>query len=407
MDYKIAYIEILEKLRKFIDCWRNYPPDNVSYEDVIDDLEYRVPELKESEDERIRKGLMEHLNELKEQSVEGSHLKRPEHYDAWIAWLEKQGEQNLANSAKTRKDEPKFKVGDWLVHRKLVGETFHITQINEPYYYLTNLGSFIKFGEEDKYRLWTIKDAKVGDVLYTPKGLGVEGIFLIGGWKQGDVTGRTLCSNIGYRVEDDEIITGGIGAIWWEGVIDPFFPATKEQRDLLFQKMKEAGYEWDAERKEVKKVEQKSVEWSEKDEGIASRIMTALENCESEWCENKKEEKDWLKTLKNRVQPQPKSEWSKEDERLRDFCIAKIEDELEQIRNDKYGHSEIISDLKEGCRERIKWLESLKERYTWKPSDEQMKCLLNAEGVLRADNRIAMAQKLSSLYNDLKALCDK
>ena len=29
-------------------------------------------------------------------------------------------------------------------------------------------------------------------------------------------------------------------------------PATKEQRDLLFQKMKEAGYEWDAEKKELK-----------------------------------------------------------------------------------------------------------------------------------------------------------
>ena len=28
-------------------------------------------------------------------------------------------------------------------------------------------------------------------------------------------------------------------------------PATKEQRDLLFQKMKEAGYEWDADKKEL------------------------------------------------------------------------------------------------------------------------------------------------------------
>lgn len=30
-------------------------------------------------------------------------------------------------------------------------------------------------------------------------------------------------------------------------------PATKEQRDLLFQKMKEASYEWDAEEKELRK----------------------------------------------------------------------------------------------------------------------------------------------------------
>ena len=31
-------------------------------------------------------------------------------------------------------------------------------------------------------------------------------------------------------------------------------PATKEQRSIMFQKMKEAGYEWDAEKKEPKKI---------------------------------------------------------------------------------------------------------------------------------------------------------
>ena len=33
-----------------------------------------------------------------------------------------------------------------------------------------------------------------------------------------------------------------------------FQPATKEQSDLLFQKMREAGYEWDTEKKELKKI---------------------------------------------------------------------------------------------------------------------------------------------------------
>lgn len=46
-------------------------------------------------------------------------------------------------------------------------------------------------------------------------------------------------------------------------------------------------------------------EWSDEDEGIVSRIMTDLENCESEWGSNKEEEKDWLKSLKDRVQPHP------------------------------------------------------------------------------------------------------
>ncbi len=37
-------------------------------------------------------------------------------------------------------------------------------------------------------------------------------------------------------------------------------PATKEQRDLLFQKMEEAGYEWDGEKKELKKIEPKKLD---------------------------------------------------------------------------------------------------------------------------------------------------
>lgn len=35
-------------------------------------------------------------------------------------------------------------------------------------------------------------------------------------------------------------------------------PATKEQRDMLFRKMKEAGYEWNGEKKELKKAGSKT-----------------------------------------------------------------------------------------------------------------------------------------------------
>ena len=54
-------------------------------------------------------------------------------------------------------------------------------------------------------------------------------------------------------------------------------PATKIQRDFLFRKIKEAGYEWDAEKyewdaekKELKKIEQKSATMS---------IDEAIEHC--------------------------------------------------------------------------------------------------------------------------------
>lgn len=94
MDYKIAYIEILEKLRKFLDCWRNCPTDNYSYEDVIDDLENRVPELKENEDERIRRELIDFIKDAK-QSLElqerDNNKWQIEQFEIYIAWLEKQG----------------------------------------------------------------------------------------------------------------------------------------------------------------------------------------------------------------------------------------------------------------------------------------------------------------------------
>ena len=57
-------------------------------------IERIFPELKESEDERIRTGLIHHLKELREWKAGSmSPIKVKEHYDAWIAYLEKQKEQ--------------------------------------------------------------------------------------------------------------------------------------------------------------------------------------------------------------------------------------------------------------------------------------------------------------------------
>jgi hypothetical protein len=54
--------------------------------------------------------------------------------------------------------------------------------------------------------------------------------------------------------------------------------------------------------------------------------------------------------------------WSEEDERICQCLIENQDEALDEVRNDKYGHSEIISDLKEMYYERINWLKSLKER---------------------------------------------
>ena len=103
--------------------------------------------------------------------------------------------------------------------------------------------------------------------------------------------------------------------------------------------------------------------WSEEDEAGLGDAMWAIEQART----IAKDENDmgnlwyaehWLKSLKERVQPQPKQEWSEEDENLFE--------EIKRCVGIQYP-------LGNPCI--FKFLKSLKDRYTLKPSDEQMKVL--------------------------------
>lgn len=78
--------------------------------------------------------------------------------------------------------------------------------------------------------------------------------------------------------------------------------------------------------------------------------------------------------------------WDEKDERIKDNCIK-------YIKASCLDHKEFI--------ECIDWLESLKERYGWKPTDEQMK-QLGWVAVQNKDNMIG--KELMPLYQDLKKL---
>ena len=83
--------------------------------------------------------------------------------------------------------------------------------------------------------------------------------------------------------------------------IEGAHPATKEQRDLLFHKMHEAGYEWDAENKELIKIEHKTA-WSEKDNEHVNSLLKRLDGlCRKEFTTTRfaiNEDENWLKSLK-------------------------------------------------------------------------------------------------------------
>jgi hypothetical protein len=86
------------------------------------------------------------------------------------------------------------------------------------------------------YRLWTIEDVKDGDVLATKSGKP----FVFKDFS--DVKhSNAPTAYCGIDTLDNFII--GSNRHWWTD--EEVYPATKEQCDLLFQKMKESGYKWE------------------------------------------------------------------------------------------------------------------------------------------------------------------
>ena len=146
-------------------------------------LEFLIPELKESEDEKIRKDLITFLDEI-------WHLGKNANFDKWdksdcsnwIAWLEKQGEQKSQGKSaleaikeekvdNANKVEPKFKIGD-----KIIEKNFDecgcgtVIDIKDGKYYFDN-GNFIWIKEQG---LWKLVEQNPTDKIETK--------FKVGDW---------------------------------------------------------------------------------------------------------------------------------------------------------------------------------------------------------------------------------
>lgn len=83
MDYEKRNKEILEKLRALRDDWAS--TDNRAAKEI----EEAIPELIESEDERIRKAILELVRQ-------SSEILEKKNQEQMIAWLEKRAEQKTA-----------------------------------------------------------------------------------------------------------------------------------------------------------------------------------------------------------------------------------------------------------------------------------------------------------------------
>ena len=237
--------------------------------------EHLLPELVESKDEKIRKEILQYIKNIESQTIPKAK------YDSWIAWLEKQGEispsedelealriaayepyknwseklQSLymklfhceqGEQKSADKIEPKFKVGDWVVDNN--GIVKQILSYKDGVYKHTDGYSATIF--EDEWRMWDItKDAKAGDVLCCENGWTCIFKTLVN-----DETFSSYCfmdNTKRFYETGSECHT--LKEKFVKAYSGKIYPATKEQRDILFQKMHEAGYEWDAGSKELKK----------------------------------------------------------------------------------------------------------------------------------------------------------
>lgn len=104
--------------------------------------------------------------------------------------------------------------------------------------------------------VFSIEDAKDGDVLIS-FGFHRNCCFIFNGldkWKFDEPNGDRAVAT-GYcclTLSADNLEFGIQGPDCIE--VDTVKPATKKQRDLLFAKIKEAGYEWDEKKKELRKI---------------------------------------------------------------------------------------------------------------------------------------------------------
>ena len=369
-----AYDEALERAKKV----HKYSSDLAE----IKRMEEIFPELNWGEDE-IKKDIVAAV----ETYGDFTQCRKEEIY----AWLKRQGENKsiiemkspeesleisskeyneivndcLYSELKTNNNvKAKFNIGDWVIwDNKVICYIDNIYQGKESLMYtITDTNnmtcSYSVKDFDNNAHSWIVQDAKDGDVLAV-------------NWQEGDDSWEKIIIFKKYHEKGVEGLTNtpcveGYGNTFKNGKLAfheevPYFsqtwtvilhPATKEQRDLLFQKTKEAGYEWDVEKKELKKIEQKP---------NFCHHEVDLSNCSEEYCKAYYDGWNNCNQQHAQLEAEQKHTWSEEDEKM-------CQNLLECLRN---GWKKLPADVSK-CES---WLKSLKEKYSWKPTDEQIKAL--------------------------------
>ena len=293
MDYEKLHNDALEIGKKLIE----------TNPELRDWVESKFSELKENEDEKIRKELISFITDRK------NWFPKEETKASWIAWLEKQGKQ----------------------------EQLYIRFGEIP----TDEKSNIYQGEIE---VGTENGVSVYPAFKTDKGDIVLGLNL-------PITKTTLYTQQHLIEYDDRpcyLVKGDYVGKDTDG--QPLINNISIIERIDSYRVKEE-----------KQGEQKPA-WSEEDERILNKIQDHLR----EFYVDKKgypyvaksdspemTEHNWLNSIKDRVRPQSKQEWSEEDEEILKGIIDNIQSRLE---------CDPIEQLADIYSKEISWLKSLKER---------------------------------------------
>ena len=203
------------------------------------------------EDEEMRKWIIDNIRYNMNYNMRNEtllHLEYKKKAAKAIAWLERQ-----CNNAD--KFKPKFNVGDWVVNK--FGDSWHIDSFDKKNYQVSDgKGNYNYFPilKQDEMHLWSIEDAKEGDVLFLDL-MGGKTFIYNGINPNMAILYSFIINNDGEDVLPYHIGKPNVGIGNIEETKNIIRPATKEQRDTLFAKMEESGYEWDAVKKQLKEIE--------------------------------------------------------------------------------------------------------------------------------------------------------
>lgn len=263
----------------FVKASRIYNKENDML--IMHTIEVLFPELKGSDGERIRKALISFLkspfvNEnITDEKVTPwiAWLEKlkvfAEHGDGLyyfgnngftyvgnptcdnVLWIEKQGEQKPASKVK-----PKFKADDFILNGDVTDdgkpEIFKVLNVQDTWYAVESIydgrNTIITFKQDSSCRLWDLtKDTKDGDFLVCGKD---KLPFIFKGLLD---KLHPNCPVAYCGICEDGIVGISSGDGWWTD--EEVFPANKEQREQLEKAISDAGYIWDAEKKELKKLQ--------------------------------------------------------------------------------------------------------------------------------------------------------